>query len=195
MTEGGEGIITARPVPSAGSSRAEVLHPLSPANRRRLSGPGMRTFVAIADAWRLDEQDRLLMLGLPPASGYRRWVKAAGSNRDITLPVDVLLRVSAVLGIHQALRVLHEGDLESREWLRSRNQPAVFGGGSPLELMTCGTQDGLLTVRRLLEAMSNGTAIGPGEIDRDFRPHGDGDVVFPCAGDDGHEQADTTRTE
>ena len=33
------------------------------ANRRRLSAPGMRTFLAIADLWALDESQRLLMLG------------------------------------------------------------------------------------------------------------------------------------
>ena len=34
---------------------------LAPANRKRLSAPALRTFLAIADLWGLTEQQRLLM--------------------------------------------------------------------------------------------------------------------------------------
>jgi hypothetical protein len=37
----------------------------APANRRALSGPGLRAFVAIADLWGLNEVDRVIILGLP----------------------------------------------------------------------------------------------------------------------------------
>jgi hypothetical protein len=40
----------------------------TPANRRRLSAPGMRTFLAIADLWKLTEEERRLVLGLPSRS-------------------------------------------------------------------------------------------------------------------------------
>ena len=39
-------------------------------NRRRLSAPGLRTFLTIADLWGLDERQRLLVLGLPSRSTY-----------------------------------------------------------------------------------------------------------------------------
>ncbi len=46
---------------------AEQLDPLrfAPANRRRLSGPALRTFLAIADLWKLNEGQRRLILGYP----------------------------------------------------------------------------------------------------------------------------------
>ncbi|ERM00783.1 hypothetical protein Q644_25005, partial [Brucella intermedia 229E] len=76
----------------------------APHSRKRLSGPGLRTFLTIADLWGgLDEQQRLMVLGLPSRSTYYNWVKAVRERRDITLDVDVLMRLSAVLGIHQAL--------------------------------------------------------------------------------------------
>ena len=150
----------------------------APANRRRLSAPGLRTFLAIADLWRLDERQRLMVLGLPSRSTYYGWVKAVREHRDITLDIDVLMRISAVLGIHQALGVLHRSEAAGVEWLRSPHRAVVFGGHPPLDLVASGTQDGLLTVRRFLDAARGGIYMAPNELDRDFRPYTDADIVL-----------------
>src|SRR5580698_2888892 len=92
-------------VPFAAATRLDRTQ-FAPAHRRTLSGPGLRAFVAIADRWNLTEAQRLLVLGLPSQSTYYGWVKAARLHQDITLSVDTLLRISAVLGIHKALRIL-----------------------------------------------------------------------------------------
>jgi hypothetical protein len=147
-------------------------------NRRRLSGPGLRSFTAIADLWNLTEGERLLVLGLPSRSTYYGWIKAARENRDITLPVDTLLRISAVLGIHKALRILFAGDAEALDWLRRPHGATVFGGRPPLGLITSGTQDGLMTVRRFLDAARGGIYMEPNAADRDFQPATDADIVF-----------------
>lgn len=78
----------------------------APANRKRLSAPALRTFLAIADLWGLTEEQRLLMLGYPSRSTYHNWAKQAREHGAFTLDVDTLTRISAVLGIHQALGVL-----------------------------------------------------------------------------------------
>lgn len=148
------------------------------ANRRRLSAPGLRTFLAIADLWNLDEQQRLLVLGMPSRSTYYNWVKAVREHREITLDVDELTRISAILGIHQALGVLHGSEGAALDWLRTPHGAAPFGGHPPLNLMTSGTQDGLLAVRRFLDAARGGLYMAPNEIDRDFRPYNDGDIVL-----------------
>ncbi len=148
------------------------------ANRRALSGPGLRAFVAIADQWGLTEADRMLVLGLPSRSTYYGWVKAARQRQDITLPVDTLLRISAVLGIHKALRVLFPTEREGIDWLRGPHAALVFGGRPPIDLVTSGTQDGLLTVRRFLDAARGGLYMPPNAADIDFRPLTDADIVF-----------------
>ncbi len=148
------------------------------AARRRLSAPGLRTFLAVADLWGLDERERLLVLGLPSRSTYYNWVKTVREHRDITLDVDVLTRLSAVLGIHQALGVLYESAAAGVRWLRTPNGAAVFGGEPPLRFVTAGTQDALLTVRRFLDAARGGLYMEPNEIDRAFTPYRDEDVVF-----------------
>ncbi|HET6240311.1 MAG TPA: MbcA/ParS/Xre antitoxin family protein [Acetobacteraceae bacterium] len=150
----------------------------APANRRALSGPGLRAFVAIADLWGLAEVDRVMILGLPAHSTYYGWVKAARQQQNITLPVDTLLRISAVLGIHKALRILFHTEREAIDWLRGPHTALVFGGKPPIDLVTSGTQDGLLTVRRFLDAARGGLYMPPNAADIDFRPLTDDDIVF-----------------
>jgi uncharacterized protein (DUF2384 family) len=150
----------------------------APANRRRLSAPGLRTFLAIADLWGLTEEQRRLILGLPSRSTYQNWVKMVREHRDVTLDVDVLTRISTVLGIHHALGVLHGSEQEGIAWLRGPHAATVFGGKPPMDLVTCGSQDGLLTVRRFLDAVRGGHYMPPNEIDVGFRRYTDADIVF-----------------
>jgi hypothetical protein len=165
----------ATPPPSpAGLDRSRF----APAERKRLSGPGLRTFVAIADLWGLGEQDRLSVLGEPARSTYYSWLKSAQLHDDITLSVDTLLRISAVLGIHKALKILFASEREGVEWLRGPHAATVFGGRPPLALVTCGTQDGLMTVRRFLDAARGGTYMEPNAADVEFTPYTDDDLVF-----------------
>src|ERR1700735_4653537 len=90
----------------------------APPNRKRLSAPALRTFLAIADLWRLSEEERRLMLGYPSRSTFHNWARIAREHGELTLDVDVLMRLSAVLGIHQALGVLNTNEAEGVAWLR-----------------------------------------------------------------------------
>ena len=150
----------------------------APANRRRLSAPGLRTFLAIADLWRLTEEERRLVLGLPSRSTFHHWAKTVREHGELTLDVDVLLRISAVLGIHQALQILHPDEREGVAWLRRPHRALVFGGRPPMALVTSGTQDGLLTVRRFLDAARGGLYMEPNEVDRGFSPYTDADLAI-----------------
>lgn len=150
-----------------------------PENRRRLSAPGLRTFLAIADLWGLDESQRLLVLGCPARSTFHKWAKTAREHGEITLDVDTLTRISAVLGIHQALGVLHGREQDGVAWLKTPHLATVFGGRPPLDLVTSGTQDGLMTVRRFLDAARGGLYMEPIEtLDRAFVPYRDEDLVI-----------------
>lgn len=150
----------------------------SPANRRRLSGPGLRVFQTIADLWDLTEDERLLVLGMPSRSAYYGWTKAAREHSDVTLPADMLTRISAVLGIHKALRILFASEREGIEWLRGPHGAPVFGGQPPIAIATAGTQDGLMMVRRFLDAARGGLYMPPNGADVQFAPLTDEDIVF-----------------
>jgi hypothetical protein len=149
----------------------------APANRRRLSAPALRTFLAIADLWKLSEHQRLLMLGYPSRSTFHNWCRQARAHGAFTLDVDVLTRISAVLGVHQALGILFPTEQLGVAWLRTAHAAPVFGGQSPLEVMTSGTLDALLTVRRFLDGARGGLYMPPNDIDRAFTPYDDGEIV------------------
>ena len=149
-----------------------------PVNRKRLSAPGLRAFLAIADLWGLSEEERRLILGYPSRSTYHNWARQAREHGAFTLDVDVLTRISAVLGIHAALGVLHASEAEGIAWLRGPHDAPIFGGKPPLALVTSGSQDGLLTVRRFLDAARGGLYMAPNAIDAAFVPYTDSEIVF-----------------
>ena len=148
------------------------------AERRRLSGPAMRTFLAIADRWRLSEEQRLRLLGLPGRSTFYAWAERARRGERLTLGLDVLLRISAVLGIHNGLRIVFPREQDAIAWLSAPNQGPLFGGQRPIDLITCGTQDGLRAVRRHLDAWRGGHFAAPNAADRDAPPLRDQDIVI-----------------
>lgn len=137
------------------------MRPLDAAARKRVSGPGLRSFKSIADLWQLSERERLVLLGDPPRSTYHSWLKKAREGEALTLPLDTLLRISAILGIHKALGILFLRPDEAMTWLKGAHQGPLFGGQSPLDLMLGGAQDGILTVRRHLDAWRGGLRGAP----------------------------------
>jgi hypothetical protein len=149
----------------------------APAERRRLSAPGMHAFVRIADLWSLAESDRLRMLGQPGRSTYYAWVKAAEAGGTLSLSVDTLARLSAVLGIHKALVILFPTAAEGAAWLRRPNAALPFAGQAPLALIAGGTMDGLLQVRRFLDAARGGLHMAPNAADT-LPPLRDEDIVI-----------------
>lgn len=150
----------------------------APSNRRRLSAPALRTFLAIPYLWGLTEEQRRLILGCPSRSTYHSWCKQAREHGAITLDVDVLTRISATLGIHQALGVLFDQKREGVAWLRQPHDARPFGGNPPLNLVTNGTQDGLMTVRRFLDAARGGLYMPPTAAEADFAPYEDSEILF-----------------
>ena len=122
-----------------------------PVVRRRLSGPALRTFFRIAGAWSLTVEDQRALLGWPAASTFHKYK----SGDHGTLSYDTLTRLSIVLGIYKALQVLYPDAALADRWVKLPNSNQLFGGGPALALMTTGI-DGLLQVRRLLDARRGG---------------------------------------
>jgi hypothetical protein len=123
-----------------------------PATRRRLSGPGLRTFFNIAAAWRLSNAEQQILLGSPAASTFYNWKR----GRHGTLSFDELERISLVLGIYKALHTLFPDDAVADGWLRQPNTNPLFSGRSALDRMLDGSIDDLYAVRRFLDAWRSG---------------------------------------
>lgn len=150
---------------------------LEPENRRRLSGPGLRTFIAIADTWNLSTEQRRRILGEPSRSTYQRWTKNVREHREITLSVDVLTRISLVLGIYAGLGKLFASDHESVAWLRQPHGARIFSGSVPLDLIVRGGLESLMNVRRFIDSAGTGLYMPPtpGE---NFLPYKEHEIVF-----------------
>jgi len=133
-----------KPLPSEGLSFAERHEP---AVRARLSGPALRTFFNIAAEWGLGVDPQRALLGSVPASTYYKW-KAGGEG---TLSYDQLERISLVLGIYKALKLLFADDAGGVRWLKAANTDLPFVGASPLNRMLRGSIDDLYAVRRYLD--------------------------------------------
>lgn len=103
---------------------------------------------------------------------------AARANQPLTLETDVLLRISAVLGIYKSLRLLEGADDEGLKWLRSVNREIPFDGRAPIELMLSGFEPGLMDVRGYLLAREHGNGSAPNEMDRSFKPYTDASLIW-----------------
>jgi hypothetical protein len=118
-----------------------------PKVRRRMSGPAIRTFFNIAEAWHLSNEEQRALLGWPPESTFFKYK----SGDTGILSFDTLMRISLVLGIYKDLHILYaEPDLADR-WVNLPNSNPLFGGKAALRLMIESGMDGLYQVRRLLD--------------------------------------------
>jgi len=112
----------------------------------------MRTFFNVAEAWKLNNEERRALLGWPPESTFYKYK----SGPVGTLPYDMLIRISLVMGIYKDLHILYpEPELADR-WVQLPNSNLLFGGRPALVLMTEAGIDGLYQVRRLLDARRGG---------------------------------------
>lgn len=157
--------------------RPQALPDLGGADRARLSAPGLRSFRALADRWGLSESQRLAALGDPARSTYHAWMKKAREGAPLSLPLDTLLRISALLGIHKALTILFVDDRQAQVWLTQPHHGTVFAGAAPMDFILTGAQDGMMTVRRTLDAWRGGHA-GIGAPEGSYQPVTEDDIVF-----------------
>jgi hypothetical protein len=123
-----------------------------PAIRRKMSGPAMRAFLRVADAWKLSTDEQRALLGWPAASTFFKY--KAG---DVAaLSYDTLMRISLVLRIYKDLHILYADAELADRWVGLPNNNPLFGGKPALELMTAGGMDGLYQVARLLDGRRGG---------------------------------------
>jgi uncharacterized protein (DUF2384 family) len=123
------------------SSRA-ALH--SPAKRNPIA---LKAFFGITAKWQLSAEQERTLLGIPKATFYRWKQQGNGS-----LSSDTLERISYVLGIYKALRILLPNENAANQWVHKPNTAPLFGGKSALDKLMKGQVIDLADVRRYLDA-------------------------------------------
>lgn len=132
-----------------------VLNPdlAPPVSPQQMSAAGLRAFSRIAQAWALNVDEQLALLGQPPRSTYFAWRK---QPEKAALPRDTLERLSNILGIYKSLQILLPDAAAADAWVRQANGAAPFGGGTALARMLAGNVSDLNLVRRYLDGVRGG---------------------------------------
>jgi hypothetical protein len=132
-----------------------------PADGRRWSGAtyddaeqaraGLAAFFEIADRWRLSGDEAMTLLGRPPRATFYRWKRGAVG----AVGVDLLERLSHVIGIHRALHTLYPDAAYADDFVRRPSPLPPFDGAAPLTLMLGGAVSDLYVVRQALAARAH----------------------------------------
>lgn len=106
-----------------------------------------RAVINLFDRWQLTDPQACILLGDLAPRTYQRW-KTGQYGR---VSVDLIDRMSNLLGIHKALRLLFNDPQRGYEWIKAAN--TAFAGESALQVMLNGRLTDLMRVRRYLDAI------------------------------------------
>ncbi len=104
-----------------------------------------RAVINLFRLWKVTDEDAATLLD-EPVRTYRRW-KASGPGR---IDRDGRARLSNIMGIHKALRIIFRDPQRGYAWIKAPND--AFAGKSALETMLGGELTDLMRVRRYLDA-------------------------------------------
>lgn len=105
-----------------------------------------RAAVNLFRHWGLTDAEACILLGGISRRTYARW-KEGDIGR---LAIDQKTRLSVLMGIHKALRLLFTEQARVHEWIRKPN--AAFEGRRALDIMLGGYLTDLFRVRHMLDA-------------------------------------------
>jgi len=115
-------------------------------SRKDMTGPALRTFFRVADAWGLSEQEQMRILGLDSRSTLQSWKRGSVA----AIPKDALERISYIFGIYKGLKVLLPKSAD--DWVRKPNEAPLFGGAPALDRLISGNVSDLFQVRQYIDA-------------------------------------------
>ena len=120
--------------------------PFSPDPVTQEEGAAMfRAALNLFQRWGVTDEQAATLLDLTPRT-FSRW-KSAGAGQ---LGRDGKARLSNLIGIHKALRIILHEPQRGYAWIKAPND--AFGGHSALDVMLGGELTDLMRVRRYLDA-------------------------------------------
>ena len=108
-----------------------------------------RAALGLFGKWELTDEQAATLLDMPVRS-FRRW-KAEGPGR---ISRDGSARLSNIMGIHKALRIIFSETQRGYAWIKAGN--TAFAGSNALDVMLGGELTDIMRVRRYLDAERGG---------------------------------------
>lgn len=105
-----------------------------------------RAFINLSNRWGLTDEQAATLIGVTSTRTFARWKQGQLGRFDI----DTASRLSNLMGIHKALRLLFKDKGRGYGWIKRAN--TAFGGASALDVMLRGELTDLMRVRRYLDA-------------------------------------------
>jgi uncharacterized protein (DUF2384 family) len=124
------------------------MRPQTEQTPRNVGPAALRTFFNIMERWQLSPAEGRSLLGVP-ASTYFRW---KNQPNQASIDADKLERLSYILGIYKALRLIYSDEAIADGWLRRPNTNPLFSGQQPLERLLGGHVADLYVIRQHLDA-------------------------------------------
>lgn len=109
-----------------------------------------RAVLNLLARWGATDDEAAILLDVPPRT-FARWKAERAPGR---LGRDGKARLSNLMGIHKALRIIFREPQRGYDWVKVPN--AAFGGRSALDVMLGGELTDLMRVRRYLDAERGG---------------------------------------
>lgn len=106
-----------------------------------------KTLAVLVKRFDLKEKEALCLMGDMPRSTYTTGLK----TKTIKLDRDKKERVSYLLGIYKALRLLFDDSSQALSWINRKNELPPFHGKTPKEYMLEGSILRLAEVRKFLD--------------------------------------------
>lgn len=124
----------------------QVAPPHAPGFSKEEGRAMQRAVIALFERWGLTDAEASKLLGDISARTFQRW-KQGQLGR---VSNDLAARLSNLMGIHKALRLLFSEKERGYGWIKRPN--AALGGKSALGVMLEGQLTDLMRVRRYLDA-------------------------------------------
>ena len=109
-----------------------------------------RTVINVFARWGVTDIDAATLLGGFSPKTFGRWKKSQYGRVDR----DLADRMSNILGIHKALRIVFSDATRGYKWISTPNE--AFDGHSALDVMKAGGMGDLMRVRRYLDSVRGG---------------------------------------
>ena len=109
-----------------------------------------RTVVNLFAKWDMTDAQASVLLGGLSARTWARW-KVGSIGR---VPRDLKARLSNLMGIHKALRIIFTEADRGYAWIKSPND--TFDGATALDVMLAGELTDIMRIRRYLDDIRGG---------------------------------------